>query len=212
MVVGEAMIVAGIGCRRGVTKRDVLAAIEAALEAHGLALGALSALATTDFKRDEEAIFAAGEALGLRVIVVENDAQAAVSEQSDRCIPPHPASASLGHPLPNGERKSDTPRQPAMSAAKTNAEPSRTSSPQRREGGRAKRRPDEGDLVISPASGEGSRANTLSHSDLSLALAGTPSVSETAALSAAGQGARLLGPRIVLGSVTCALASGRDAA
>ncbi|MBA3448684.1 MAG: cobalamin biosynthesis protein, partial [Pseudaminobacter sp.] len=55
-------------------------------------------------------------------------------------------------------------------------------------------------------------AETLSYSDLSLALAGTPSVSETAALAAAGQGARLLGPRLVLGSVTCALATNGDAA
>ena len=47
---------------------------------------------------------------------------------------------------------------------------------------------------------------TLTHSDLSLALSGAPSVSEAAALAAAGPASRLLGPRLVLGSVTCAIA------
>jgi cobalt-precorrin 5A hydrolase len=47
---------------------------------------------------------------------------------------------------------------------------------------------------------------TLSHSALSLAAAGTPSVSEAAALAAAGSGARLAGPRLAVGPVTCAIA------
>ena len=37
MDLGEAMMVAGIGCRKGVSAEDVLAAIDAALAAHGLA-------------------------------------------------------------------------------------------------------------------------------------------------------------------------------
>ncbi|WP_085987830.1 cobalamin biosynthesis protein, partial [Mesorhizobium sp. STM 4661] len=65
------MMVAGIGSRKGVSVEDVLAAIETALEAHGLAMTALSALATTEFKRGEEAIFAAGRELNLPVIVVD---------------------------------------------------------------------------------------------------------------------------------------------
>ena len=40
-----------------------------------------------------------------------------------------------------------------------------------------------------------------------LALAGVPSVAEAAALAAAGPKARLILPRIVVGPVTCALAS-----
>ncbi|MBN9216970.1 MAG: cobalamin biosynthesis protein [Mesorhizobium sp.] len=67
------MMVAGIGSRKGVSVEDVLAAIETALEAHGLAMPALSALATTEFKRHEEAIFAAGRELNLPVIVVDVD-------------------------------------------------------------------------------------------------------------------------------------------
>ncbi|RUW67014.1 cobalamin biosynthesis protein, partial [Mesorhizobium sp. M1E.F.Ca.ET.063.01.1.1] len=38
--------------------------------------------------------------------------------------------------------------------------------------------------------------------------AGTPSVSEASALAAAGKDAKLLGPRTVLGPVTCAIALG----
>ena len=128
MVVGEAMIVAGIGSRKGVGMADVIAAIEAALKTHRLAMSDLSALATTVFKRDEEAIFAAGRELGLPVILVEDDKL---------------------------------------------------------------------DAVL---------ARTLSHSDLSLSLAGTASISESAALAGAGEGANLAGPRIVAGSVTCAIA------
>ena len=122
------MIVAGIGSRKGVGMADVIAAIEAALKTHGLAMTDLYALATTVFKRDEEAIFAAGRELGLPVILVEGDKLDAVS------------------------------------------------------------------------------SGILSHSGLSQAVAGTPSVSESAALVAAGGDARLLGPRTMHQSVTCAIA------
>ena len=73
------MMVAGIGSRKGVTAGDVHAAIETALEAHGLALTALSALATGEIKRNEEAIFIAGRDLALPVIVVTDDALRAAS-------------------------------------------------------------------------------------------------------------------------------------
>ncbi len=51
---------------------------------------------------------------------------------------------------------------------------------------------------------------TLSHSDASLSATGTPSISEAAALAAAGGGAKLAGPRIAVGPVTCAIAFGED--
>ena len=44
-----------------------------------------------------------------------------------------------------------------------------------------------------------------------LALAGVPSVAEAAALAAGGPKARLILPRIVVGPVTCALASDEEA-
>ena len=121
------MIVAGIGCRKNVDAADVLAAVEATLRSHELDRSALSALATTGFKRNEAAIFDAARQLGLEVIVVES---VDVSETR----------------------------------------------------------------------------STLTHSDTSLAVAGSPSVSENAALAAAGKDARLLGPRLVTGAVTCAIA------
>ena len=40
------MIVAGIGSRKGVAAKDVLAAIDAALAAHGLSRGEIDRLAT----------------------------------------------------------------------------------------------------------------------------------------------------------------------
>ena len=128
------MMVAGVGSRKGVSARDVLAAIETALEAHGLAMTVLSALATASLKQDEPAIFSAGRELALPVIVIEDA---------------------------------------ALKAAASRA---------------------------------------ISRSDLSQERAGTPSVSEASALAAAGKDAKLLGPRTVLGPVTCAIAISGDAA
>jgi cobalt-precorrin 5A hydrolase len=133
MVVGEAMIVAGIGCRKGVGEKDVLGAIAACLAEHRLDPAELAALATAKLKQHEEAIFSAARRLGLAVIVVGDEELAAAGKQ------------------------------------------------------------------------------TISHSELSLTMTGAPSVSEAAALAAAGPGARLLGPRIVLNSVTCALATSGEA-
>ncbi|QKC86297.1 cobalamin biosynthesis protein [Mesorhizobium sp. NZP2077] len=127
------MMVAGIGSRKGVSVEEVLAAIESALAAHGLAMTALSALATAALKKDEDAIAAAGRTLNLPVIIVDDAALQAASP------------------------------------------------------------------------------GTLSSSSLSQELAGTPSVSEASALAVASKGARLLGPRIVLGPVTCAIAISGDA-
>ncbi|PZV35305.1 cobalamin biosynthesis protein [Mesorhizobium kowhaii] len=73
------MMVAGIGSRKGVSVEDVLAAIETALETHGLAMTALSALATAPLKQDEKAIFAAGHQLNLPIIVADAAAIEAAS-------------------------------------------------------------------------------------------------------------------------------------
>ncbi|WP_258600988.1 cobalamin biosynthesis protein [Mesorhizobium sp. AR10] len=169
------MMVAGIGSRKGVSASEVLAAIEAALEAHGLAMTALSALATTEFKRGEEAIFAAGRELGLPVIVVD----VAGSEPSPPLTRPPLRSTDLS---PRGEE--------IAGAGASLFSPA---------GRRWPEGPDEGVAL-------------LSHSDLSQDLAGTPSVSEASALAVAGKGARLLGPRTVLGPVTCAIAISGDVA
>jgi cobalt-precorrin 5A hydrolase len=61
----------------------------------------------------------------------------------------------------------------------------------------------QGDLAAA-----GVRAATKS--DRVIALAGVPSVAETAALAAGGPDARLIVPRIAVGPVTCALADTRE--
>jgi cobalt-precorrin 5A hydrolase len=127
---GKAVIVAGIGSRRGVSAAEVVAAVEAALEAHGLERNALSLLATARMKKDEAGIIAAGGTIGLPLVLVDDDV---LAEMSSR---------------------------------------------------------------------------TITRSGASLAAAGTPSVSEAAALAAAGEGARLAGPRTAVGRVTCAIAIG----
>ncbi|MDR7220132.1 cobalamin biosynthesis protein [Aminobacter aminovorans] len=123
------MMVAGIGCRKGAAHEDILSAIETALEAHGLAVTALSALATASLKRDEPGILAAARRLDLPLLVIDDAALA------------------------------------------------------------------------------GAASRTLSHSQASLEAAGTPSVSEAAALAAAGADAALLGPRTIVGPATCAIAT-----
>lgn len=133
MVVGEAVIVAGIGSQKGVSAAEVVAAIDAALTEHALSREGLAMLATASLKRDEAGIIAAGGAMNLPLVLVDDRALA----------------------------------------------------------------------DMAPA--------TLTRSSASMAAAGTPSVSEAAALAAAGEGARLAGPRIATGRVTCAIAFGAEA-
>lgn len=134
MVVGETMIVAGIGSRKGISKEQVLGAIDAALSAHDLDRARLDALATGKLKQHEQAIFAAGRQLRRAVIII-------------------------------------------------------------------------GDAELAEA---GKRAE--SHSELSVEKTGASSLSEAAALAAAGPGSQLLGPRIARDAVTCAIAISGDKA
>jgi cobalt-precorrin 5A hydrolase len=62
----------------------------------------------------------------------------------------------------------------------------------------------ESDLTVA-----GERVET--HSERVLALTGVGSVAEAAALAAAGPSARLISPRLVMGSATCALAASAPA-
>jgi cobalt-precorrin 5A hydrolase len=133
MGLGQAMIVAGIGCKRGAPAPDIEAAIRAALARAGIASNDLSAIATMAAKQDEAGIQAAAAKLGLSVVAVS-----------------------------------------------------------------------EADLKTASA-----RAET--RSERVLALMGIPSVAEAAALAAAGPSARLIGPRLVFGTATCALAASEQA-
>ena len=64
------MIVAGIGCRKGVSEADVLAAIEAGCRENGVIAADIEALAIAEAKSDEPAIHAAAQRLGRIVVIV----------------------------------------------------------------------------------------------------------------------------------------------
>lgn len=53
---------------------------------------------------------------------------------------------------------------------------------------------------------EAAGARAVTHSERVVALMGVPSVAETSALAVAGRRSALIGPRFVLGAVTCAFA------
>ena len=125
----EAMIVAGIGCRKGASAQDIDAVIDAALAEAGLPVSELTMIATAERKRDEPGIAEAASVRGLRVEIVPQ-----------------------------------TQLEEAAARASTSSQRVR-------------------------------------------ATAGVGSVAEAAALAAAGPGATLLVPRIVLGPATCALAA-----
>jgi cobalt-precorrin 5A hydrolase len=63
-------------------------------------------------------------------------------------------------------------------------------------------------LFLTPEQLQSASASALTISPRVLSLKGVPSVAETAALAAAGSGARLLGPRVATPTVTCAIAVG----
>jgi cobalt-precorrin 5A hydrolase len=65
-------------------------------------------------------------------------------------------------------------------------------------------------VVADPAALAEAAARCMTDSAHSFAATGTPSAAEAAALAAAGPQSRLLGPRMALGSVTCALAATGD--
>jgi cobalt-precorrin 5A hydrolase len=82
MVVGEAVIVAGIGSRKGVTAAQVLAAIDAALAAHGLKREDLGLLATARLKRDEAGLREAADMLALDLKIINDIALQAATDQT----------------------------------------------------------------------------------------------------------------------------------
>jgi cobalt-precorrin 5A hydrolase len=70
MGVGEAMIVAGIGCRKGARAEEIDAAIETALGQAGCAPDTLSLVATSDGKGNEPGIIEAAAARNVRLVLV----------------------------------------------------------------------------------------------------------------------------------------------
>jgi cobalt-precorrin 5A hydrolase len=66
----QKMIVAGIGCRKGASAREIGAAISAALSRAGLGADALHVIAAPAVKSDEPGIAAAANDLGVPLVLV----------------------------------------------------------------------------------------------------------------------------------------------
>jgi cobalt-precorrin 5A hydrolase len=80
--VGEAVIVAGIGCRKGASPSDIEAVITAALKQVGFAPEKLGAIATPADKGDEPGIAAVALLYGLPLLFVP---QPALEAAAPRC-------------------------------------------------------------------------------------------------------------------------------
>ncbi|RFC68319.1 cobalamin biosynthesis protein CbiG [Mesorhizobium denitrificans] len=79
----KAMIVAGIGCRRGSSADAIASAIGNALAEHGLTTAAIDRLATGEFKRTELGISLAAQNLNVPLLIVNN---AGLESTSARCL------------------------------------------------------------------------------------------------------------------------------
>lgn len=75
------MIVAGIGCRRGVTANTIIAAFESACSAAALEKAAVTALATGFSKADEPGLKEAAVQLHLPLLVCATDELTAVADR-----------------------------------------------------------------------------------------------------------------------------------
>jgi cobalt-precorrin 5A hydrolase len=149
MDLGQTLMVAGIGCRSGVSAEQVDAAIEAAMgsiEATGAASYTLTAIATPAAKAHETGIIAAATARGIPLMLISQSALEAAN------------SATL------------TRSEHSMAAMNVHS--------------------------VAEAA----------------ALAGATALTGAAALAGAAATIRLLGPRIAVGPVTCALADTAAAA
>jgi cobalt-precorrin 5A hydrolase len=83
MALGEAMIVAGLGCRRGTSAAAIETVIAAALDRAGLDKDALALIAVPAGKCGEPGIAAAASALGVPLVPV---AQAELERAGSRAI------------------------------------------------------------------------------------------------------------------------------
>jgi cobalt-precorrin 5A hydrolase len=77
MGLGEAMIIAGIGTRKGVDAAEVVALIERALAEAHIEATSLSAIATAAGKAGEPGIIAAAAQLGLQLLPMSTEAMQA---------------------------------------------------------------------------------------------------------------------------------------
>jgi cobalt-precorrin 5A hydrolase len=90
MEMDQAMIVAGIGCRRGAAAVDIEAAIRAALARAGIRAADLNAIATSAAKETEAGIATAASTFGVGIMPIGEAALKAagarVATRSDRVL------------------------------------------------------------------------------------------------------------------------------
>ncbi|HNW38457.1 MAG TPA: cobalamin biosynthesis protein [Methanosarcina vacuolata] len=60
-------MIVGIGTRRGITKEEVIEAVNQALDECGLSLGEITSFASAKLKENEQGLLEAGETLGIPV-------------------------------------------------------------------------------------------------------------------------------------------------
>jgi cobalt-precorrin 5A hydrolase len=82
MMLARNTVVAGIGCRRGVSAAEVLAAVEAAIAPDVLAGRRPDLLAAPAAKQNEAGILGAAEALGVRLVWISQGALEAASPRT----------------------------------------------------------------------------------------------------------------------------------
>jgi cobalt-precorrin 5A hydrolase len=81
MVVGEAMIIAGIGCRKGTPAAEIETVLSAALAQAGLDRAAIGMLATSAAKESEPGIAGVAMAFGVPLVIVPPADLAAAGER-----------------------------------------------------------------------------------------------------------------------------------
>lgn len=90
MAMGEAVIVAGVGCRKGTEATDVQAAVRAALAQCGVPANALAAIATSAAKSTEAGIAGAAAELGIPLLPISQsdleDAASGAHTRSERVL------------------------------------------------------------------------------------------------------------------------------
>lgn len=86
-------LIVGVGCRKGATVGEIVAAIEAALASHGLPLQRVRTLATAAPKRNEPGLLAAAAQLNLPLLIVHDQ-----EIRSRRRAPRTAASRHVGLP------------------------------------------------------------------------------------------------------------------
>ena len=77
MDMDQAVIIAGVGCRKGTGAAEIEAAIAAALDRAGLGIAAVGVVATSAAKGSEPGIAAAASSIGVPLVLVAQDELAA---------------------------------------------------------------------------------------------------------------------------------------